>query len=215
MPAKKMERTNLRLATSKKSDDLELAKRDLYDLVSLLQSTFEDIARRAFICFDHRPGLIAGQRENLLCQDSRACPGTFEEQQAALLEEMNRLRELLSYLAGIRSTSPKPEEALRLMMILKDCSRESDDHEHDPHWDGADPFQIAAQIMFVWNQLLRLCDLDDLSAPVFSSDTPDLVAGAAARAVPSERRIESIVAAGTTTISLLKLFCDYRGIETR
>ncbi len=141
-------------------------------------------------------------------------PGAFEEQQAALLEETNRLRELLAYLAA-NSTSPKPEEALRLMMALKDCAGGSDDYKDARYRAGADPFLIAAQIMFAWNQLLRLCDLDDLSAPVFSSDTPDLVVAAAARAVPSEERIKSIIAAGATTISLLKVFCSYRGIATR
>ena len=195
-----------------KHNELDSARRGIYDAISLLQSTIEEVASEAFIFYDSSRTLSAKRRNALLDQESCATAGLFEERQCAVLEGAEQLRGRLSDIVDLSEM----KEALSFIMTLRDCARsDSKDRRNRAHRKGDDAFLIAAQIMFVWSKLLRLCDLDDLPALAFSADSPDLVAAAATLTVPTEDRMNEILACGTTCVALLKDFCGYRGIETR
>ena len=168
------------------------------------------VARGGHICHSLRRELTAAHREAMLDRAGRAAPGIFTARQEALIEEIERFRDVISDLASFSAA-----EILRLMMILRG---EGNSEDRDPavgwrHNDTAeDAFRIAVAVMSEWGKLSRLCELEDLSR-VFSADAPDLVAEAATRAIPCEERIASIVAAGTTCVAFLEEFCDYRGIH--
>jgi hypothetical protein len=196
---------------SQKHDELDAARRGIYDAISMLQTMIEDVASEAFILFDDQRTLSAKHRGSSLgLRGSSARPGYFEEQQCRVLEGAEQLRALLIDIVDLSER----KETLSFMMTLRDCGEKSEDLDR-LRQKGEEPFSIAAQAMFAWGKLLRLCDLGDLSAPALSQDSPDLVAAAAALTVPTEDRITQIVAAGTTCVALLKEFCGYRGIETR
>jgi len=76
-----------------------------------------------------------------------------------------------------------------------------------PSLVDADPFQFAANAMFLWGKVSQLCDLAVLQ-PVFlsSASSTELVALAAARNVPSEESIEQIIAAGAACATFLRDF---------
>jgi hypothetical protein len=184
------------------------SERELSETISSLQSLVESAASTARIYFDLGRELVAKHRRALLDQECGWRAGTFEEQQGALLEEHQELREILLNFADFRL----PTAALREIMALRNLEP-SHGMSNRLRPQCEDAVRTAAQVMFTWGELMRLCDSDALPPMPFQSDAPDLVAAAASQAVPSEQRINQIVAAGTTCIALMKEFCARRGIE--
>jgi hypothetical protein len=218
-PVKKTEKENVvaiesraqsRGSRTRKSDD---AKEDLRGTITALRELVEQAASGGHVCHRLRRELTAAQRQDMLCKDGNALRGVYEARQLALLEETESLREVLSQLA----TFPALAKVLHLMVVLRG---EEKDREHDPDlgwglWHKAeDACQIMADVVSQWGQLSRLCELKDSPHAASLLDAPDLVAAAAAHAIPSEDKINAIVAAGITCVSLLEVFCGYRGIPT-
>lgn len=197
------------LRAARKSD---AAKSDLCGAITTLRSLVDQVAIGGHVCHRLRRELTAGQRQVMLDMGGIAPSGKFEEPQLALLEETERLRDVLSDLAIF----PESTKALHLMMVLR---AEGKDQEHDPDlgwglWHKSkDACRAIADLMFEWGKLSRFCELSDLPRAMLT-DAPDLVAAAAAQVIPSEERINSIVATGTTCVALLNDFCNYRGIST-
>jgi hypothetical protein len=194
---------------ARKADE---AKSDLRGAITTLRGLVDQVASGGHVCHRLRRELTAGQRQAMLDTGGIAPSGTFEARQLALLEETERLREALSDLI----TYPESTKVLHLMGFLRGEGKEQ---EHDPElgWGlrhkAEDACRMMADVMFEWGKLSRLCELSDLPRGMLT-DAPDLVAAAAAQVIPSEERINSIVATGTTCVSLLNDFCNYRGIPT-
>lgn len=182
---------------------------DIYDRVSLLQTLVEKVAAGGRIYAGLRRELDADRRLLSLEFEGHPVEGSFDEARSALIEEAEGLRKNLCYLGDFSQA----REMLCLMAPLCGKQEEPDLRRLEPA--RADGFRIAAEIMFAWGELSRLCDLDDLPAAQSSSETLDPVADGLAQRVPSEERLKQIVASGITCVGLLKEFCSYRGIETR
>ncbi|MGB8414425.1 MAG: hypothetical protein WCE23_16540 [Candidatus Binatus sp.] len=186
------------------------AKFDFINAISGLRGMVNSVARGGHICHSLRRELTAAHREAILDTAGRAVRGIFTARQEALIEEIERFRDVISDLGSFSAA-----ETLRLMMILRGEGKSEDrDPELGRQHKGkaGDAFRIAVAVLAEWGKLSRLCELEDLSR-AFSADAPDLVAEAATRAIPCEERIASIVAAGTTCVAFLEEFCDYRGIH--
>jgi hypothetical protein len=190
----------------------ENARQELRNAIDTVWGFTEQIALTGHFCHSLRRELTAAQRQANLSRGGSPAPGIFEKQQLAMLEATERLRETLSDIG----TYPKQSEVLKLMMALCEERREEelDPRVGHPLWNQAkDGFEIAGKIMAELDKLSRLSELTDLPRTILA-DAPDLVAAASTGVIPSEERISSIVATGATCVSLLKEFCNYRGIRT-
>jgi hypothetical protein len=214
-PVKKKGKLNVNSALSvdaprvPKDVKFESPERELYDLISMFQSMVESAACRVVRFCEMQRKLVARQMQAQLSQDT-VVEGVFAELREALTQELDGLRhELCDF-----SLIPRPEVGLHLMMrvSLKDIAQRTECYGEELE---ERTFQSASQIIFVWNEMVRLCDLSDLPPVTFSPDASDLLAAAASQMVPSEERLKSIIVAGATCVSLLKDFCKDRGIETR
>jgi len=183
------------------TDPLEVG---LFDIVKLLQGNIEILARRACRLYDLRRELLTDHRDGFLAESGMPGEGTFRDRQIEVLEETERFRENLCRLGA---PYPQREDALRLLIaaIPKEC-----------HPEAPNPLWAIAEIMFTWTKLSHLCrDLDALPPIAISADAPDFVAAGTAQIVPSEERIDQILATGTRCIALLKDFFAFREAEAR